>query len=100
MAVNILRDIHSVSVFKRDASKLLKQLKETKQPLVLTVNGKADAVVLDAESYQRLVATKDYADTVTVLKERIQELRNGAAGIPIDEAFAQLAQENGFTLAD
>ena len=52
--MNIVRDIQSLSIFKRDASKIIKQIKATKQPVILTVNGVADAVVLDAESYQNL----------------------------------------------
>ena len=32
----------------------MKQLKKTRRPVVLTVNGKAAAVTQDAEAYQRL----------------------------------------------
>jgi prevent-host-death family protein len=98
--MNIVEDIQSVSIFKRDASKMLKQLKKTKRPLVLTVNGKADAVILDAESYQNLVEAKEYAETVAVLKERIKELNSGVAGQPMEEVFAELAKEYDITLED
>lgn len=73
--MNVISDIQSVSVFKRDASKILKQLKKTKQPVILTVNGKADAVIMDAESYQNLVEAKEYAETVAVLKLVIDRYR-------------------------
>jgi len=33
----------------------MKQLKKNKRPVVLTVKGKAAAVVQDAEAYQRLL---------------------------------------------
>ena len=33
----------------------MKQLKKTKRPVVLTVKGKAAAIVQDAEAYQRLL---------------------------------------------
>jgi prevent-host-death family protein len=39
--------------FRRSSGDLMKQLKKTKRPVVLTVNGKAAAVVQDAEAYQR-----------------------------------------------
>ncbi len=98
--MNVIRDIQSVSVFKRDASKILKQLKKTKQPLILTVNGKADAVIMDAESYQNLVEAKEYAETVAVLKERIEELNSGVECKTMEEVFSELAKEYGVTLED
>lgn len=98
--MNVIRDIQSVSVFKRDASKILKQLKKTKQPVILTVNGKADAVIMDAESYQNLVEAKEYAESVAVLKERIEELNSGGECQTMEEVFSELAKEYGVTLAD
>jgi prevent-host-death family protein len=98
--MNVIRDIQSVSVFKRDASKILKQLKRTKQPVILTVNGKADAVIMDAESYQNLVEAKEYAETVVVLKERIQELNSGVECQTMGEVFSELAKEYGVTIED
>ena len=52
--MKLTRDIQSLSVFKRDTSKFMRQMKKTGQPIVLTVNGKAEMVVLDAESYDFL----------------------------------------------
>jgi prevent-host-death family protein len=98
--MNVVRDIQSLSVFKRDASKIIKQIKATKQPVVLTVNGKADAVILDAESYQNLVEAKEYAETVAVLRERLNSLDEGVKGVPMEEVFSELAKEHGFTLED
>ena len=37
--------------------------------LVLTVNGKAEIVVQDAESYQRMLELLDRAETVEALRE-------------------------------
>ena len=51
--MKLSRDIQSLSVFKRDTAKFLKQMKKTGQPVVLTVNGKAVAVVQDADSFQK-----------------------------------------------
>ena len=98
--MNVVRDIQSLSVFKRDASKIIKQIKATKQPVVLTVNGKADAVILDAESYQNLVEAKEYAETVAILRERLKSFDEGEKGVPMEEVFQELAKEHGFTLED
>ena len=51
--MKLSRDIQSLSVFKRDTAKFLRQMKKTGQPVVLTVNGRAVAVVQDADSFQK-----------------------------------------------
>ncbi len=53
--INLTRDIHSLTEFKRNTNEFLQRLKQTKSPLVLTVDGKAELVVQDAESYQKLL---------------------------------------------
>jgi prevent-host-death family protein len=50
--LDIANDIRSLSDFKRNTSDLLERLKKTGNPLVLTINGKAEVVVQDAEAYQ------------------------------------------------
>ena len=57
--MKLTRDIHSLSTFKRDTAKLVRQMKKTKEPVVLTVNGKAELVVQDAASYEKLLEAKD-----------------------------------------
>jgi prevent-host-death family protein len=46
--IDVTQDIHSLTTFKRNSSGLMKRMKKTGRPLVLTVNGKAEAVLLDA----------------------------------------------------
>jgi prevent-host-death family protein len=53
--LDITKDIQSLTTFRRRSGDFMKQLKKTKRPVVLTVNGKAQAVVQDAEAYQRLL---------------------------------------------
>ncbi len=48
-------DIRSLSDFKRNTTDLLDRLRTTGHPLVLTINGKAELVVQDAEAYQALL---------------------------------------------
>lgn len=43
-----LRNIHSLTDFKRNANAYVEQLQATQLPLVLTVNGKAAVVVQEA----------------------------------------------------
>lgn len=71
------RDIQSLSVFKRDTAKFRRQLKKTKQPIVLTVNGKADMVVIDAEGYEEYLREKDRIETIAGVRRGIEDMKAG-----------------------
>ncbi len=51
--LDITKDIQSLTNFRRKSRELLEEMKKSKRPVVLTVNGKAEAVLQDAESYHR-----------------------------------------------
>jgi prevent-host-death family protein len=52
---NIAEDICSMTEFKRRTSNVVHRLRNTGRAVILTTNGKADIVVQDAASYQRLL---------------------------------------------
>ena len=54
--LDIAKDIQSLSHFKRNATEVVARMKESGNPVVLTVNGRAEIVVQDAAAYQRLRA--------------------------------------------
>jgi prevent-host-death family protein len=98
--MDIMRDIQSLSVFKQNASRLVKQLRETKEPMVLTVNGQPAVVVQDAESYQKLLDAKEYAETVAVLRERIADLENSSDWPTAEEVSKRLTKKYGLKSTD
>ena len=53
--LDITKDIQSLTTFRRRSGDFMKQLRKNRRPVVLTVRGKAAAVVQDAEAYQRLL---------------------------------------------
>jgi prevent-host-death family protein len=55
--LDITKDIQSLTTFRRQSNQFLKQLKKSKRPVVLTVNGKAAAIVQDAKAYHFSVAS-------------------------------------------
>ena len=70
--INLSQDIQSLSTFKRNTNELINQMKETGNPLILTVNGKAELVVQDdAASYQKIL---DYIKQLETIIERKREL--------------------------
>lgn len=75
--MKLSRDIQSLSVFKRDTAKFRRQLKKTKQPIVLTVNGKADMVVIDADSYDEYLREKDLMATIASVDRGIDDMSAG-----------------------
>ena len=89
-----LSDIHPLSEFQRGAKAFLAKLKETKTPIVLTVNGKAAAVVQDAESYQQLLDRLELLESMAGIRKSIEEFDQGK-GMPLKEAFQQLREKYG-----
>ena len=51
--MNFTEDIRSVTDLKRHTREILDHVHATGRPLVLTVNGRADSVILDAAVYQK-----------------------------------------------
>lgn len=92
--MKLTRDIHSLSTFKRDTAKLVRQMKKTKAPVILTVNGKAELVVQDAESYQRLLEAKDRMETIEGIKRGLESMRR-QRGKPATDFFRAFFSELG-----
>lgn len=70
-------DIHSLSEFKRNTAAMLKRMKRTKRPLVLTINGKAAMVVNEPGEYERLMATVEHESTSAGIREGLAQAEAG-----------------------
>ena len=66
--LDIANDIQSLSHFKRNTAQVMKRMKKSGNPVVLTVNGKAEVVVQDAAAYQRLLALAEKAEMMEFLQ--------------------------------
>jgi prevent-host-death family protein len=75
--VNLSEDIHPLTDFKRNTAGMVKRMKKTKRPLVLTVNGKAELVVQDAGSYQLLLERLDRLEAVQAIREGLKDMEEG-----------------------
>lgn len=75
--LDIAQDIQSLSNFKRNTSDVLHQLRETGRPVVLTVNGKAEMVVQDAQSYQKMLTLIDRMETLAAIQEGLADVDAG-----------------------
>jgi prevent-host-death family protein len=92
--INLSRDIHSLTDFKRKTTEFVRQLKETGAPVVLTVNGKAELVVQDAAAYQKLIELVEELKTISILRERLAAAHRGE-GRPVDEFLDEMEQKYG-----
>jgi prevent-host-death family protein len=66
-----------MTTFRNHSAKFLRQLRKSKRALVLTVNGKAAAVVQDAEAYQRLLDLAAEASAAEGIRQGLDDIANG-----------------------
>lgn len=80
--LRIDQDIRSMSEFRTGIASFLKQVHDTKRPLVITQHGKSAAVLLDASEYE---AMQEKLELLTDIQTSIGQIENGE-GIPHDDA--------------
>jgi prevent-host-death family protein len=91
-----LRNVRSVTDFQRNLKDYVGRLKEKKNPLVLTVNGRAELIVQDAESYQALLDRLDRAETAAAIRQGMKQIARGE-GISLKQAERRLRKKHGFS---
>jgi prevent-host-death family protein len=87
-----LENICSLSDFQRNTKTILERLKETGLPQVLTINGKAEVVVQNAASYQKILDTLDRLEAIEGIKRGLESMKQGK-GKPADEVWQRLAKK-------
>ncbi len=90
--LQLSQDIDSLSNFKRDTSRFVKRMKKSGSPVILTINGKAELVVQDAESYQRLMRFAEEIESLEMLRKSLEEADAGLA-VPMREAIKRLGKK-------
>ncbi|MGA2147515.1 MAG: type II toxin-antitoxin system Phd/YefM family antitoxin [Bryobacteraceae bacterium] len=92
--LDITKDIQSLTTFRRRSGDFMRQLKKSKRPVVLTVKGKAEAIVQDAEAYQRLLDIAARADFHEAVRQGLEDARAGRSR-PAREFFAEFEAQHG-----
>lgn len=92
--IDITKDIQSLTTFRRRSGDFMKQLKKTRRPVVLTVKGKAAAIVQDAEAYQRLLDIAASADPQEGIRQGLEDAKRGKLR-PARECFADFEARHG-----
>jgi prevent-host-death family protein len=86
MAINLKNDIKPISYIKTNAAKMMKYVNERKNPIVITQNGEARAVLVDIESYQE---TQDAFALINLIKIAERDMQDGNVETA-DKVFADL----------
>lgn len=92
--LDLANDIQSLSHFKRKTAEVMKRMKKTGNPVVLTVNGKAEVVVQDAGAYQRLRELAEKAEMLEFLRESKEDADAGRT-VPARAFLESLGKRKG-----
>ena len=90
---DIKKDIQAMTTFRRNPEKIMKHLKKTKKPLVITVNGKAEAVVQDAEAYQHLLDIAARVEKGEGIRQGLKDTKRGCTR-PAREALEMFRRKS------
>jgi prevent-host-death family protein len=91
--LNLVNGIDTLTNFKRNTTRFLEQLRKTGEPVVLTVNGKAELVVQDAASYQRLMELVERLETIAAVKDGLADVVAGRTR-PARETLEELGRKH------
>jgi prevent-host-death family protein len=91
--IDLSDGIDSLTNFKRNTQAFVDRLRESGQPVVLTINGKAKLVVQDAASYQQLLELIDRFDAIKGIERGLHEMNSGK-GKPLDQVDREIRKKH------
>ncbi len=82
--------IRPISYFKAKASEIIRQLAERREPMIITQNGEAKAVIQDIASYEETQETLALLKNLALGNRQIEEGKT----IPAADAIEKLRAKN------
>ena len=94
MAVNLRENIKPISYIKTNAAEMLRYVNERKNPIIITQNGEAKAVLIDVDTYQN---TEDAFALMNIVKLAERDIENGRVRKAADvfNALEERLSKNG-----
>ncbi len=86
---------HSLSDFQRNAKGYIEGLNETREPMLITVNGKVQAVLVDPISFQQMEENLERERFIAAVKAGIKDIDEGRTR-PLDEVYSEMKAKYGF----
>ena len=71
--MNISEDIRSITYLKSKAADLLKQINDTRRPVVITQNGEPKAILQDPKSYENMRNALSLLKLIALSEEEIKK---------------------------
>lgn len=75
--IDATRDVQTLEDFRQRTPEFLRQIKETGEPIVLTVDGKAELIVQDAMAYRKLLALIEKAEVHEGIRRGLEDMHAG-----------------------
>ena len=80
--------IKPISYLKANAAEVIQKLAEHQQPMIITVNGEAKAVLQDIDSYEQM---QEAIALLKIVAMGEKDIREGRV-LPLDEAFKRIRE--------
>ena len=91
--IDITKDIQPLTTFRNNSVKFMKRLKKTPRPIILTVNGKPEAVVQSAAEYQRLLDLAALGSEEEAIRQGLEDMREGRTR-PLNEVVEEMRRKH------
>ena len=72
--INLVEDIRPISYVKTHTAEIMRQVREKNNPMVITQNGEAKAVLMDVKQYQTIVNAINLMKIISIGEN---DLKNG-----------------------
>lgn len=89
-----LTNSHSLTSFQRNARGFIEGINQTKEPLLLTVNGTVQAVVMDPLTYQEIEKEIQRRHLLAAIAEGERAIQEGKVR-PVEEFQAEMKAKYG-----
>jgi PHD/YefM family antitoxin component YafN of YafNO toxin-antitoxin module len=91
-----LQQIHSLTDFLRNHKEHIARIKKTGDPAILTINGKAEIVMVDAESYQSIIEKLRQIETIEAIRVGLKAAEDGDVK-PAEQVFLEMKSKYGIS---
>ena len=71
--IKLNKDIKPLSEFRANATACLKQVHETRRPIIITQHGKSSAVLMDVHEYEQLVNNLELLQEIRVAENQFDQ---------------------------
>jgi prevent-host-death family protein len=73
--INLVEDIKPISYVKSHTAEIMKQIEEKNNPVVITQNGEAKAVLMDVKQYQNIIDSMNLLKILSIGESDIKNKR-------------------------